>query len=252
MQTAERLDSGAAAPENSSSPSWRELLVWLALALALTLVIGMVGLGEFIPPIAVFAGLFVGGGLMARRPRKAGPILVGLLSLAVVALNAPFIAETVSVPASTVDFLLATVSTVIAAAALIASIGALRARNVSGEGPKRVAVATAALVVLVAGVATVARITYKAPALAGGDITITVKGAEFAPTTFSAESGEISVFVRNRDSTLHTFTIEDLDVDLVIPGKTDAKVTFDAGPGVYEFICVPHEGMGMKGMLKVE
>lgn len=252
MQTAERLDSGAAAPQSSSGPGWRELLVWLALALALTLVIGMIGLGEFIPPIAVFAALFAGAGLMARRPGKGGPILVGLLSLAVVALNAPFIAETLSVPASTVDFLLATVSTVIAAAAIIASIGALRASKVRGGAPKTVAAVTAALVVLFAGIAVVARITYEAPAVAAGDITITVEDADFAPTTFSAESGEITVFVRNRDNTFHTFTIEDLGVDLDIPGKAEAKVTFDAGPGVYEFICVPHEGMGMKGTLQVQ
>lgn len=54
----------------------------------------------------------------------------------------------------------------------------------------------------------------------------------------------------NKDGTLHTFTIDELDVDLASPGGTSARVTFEAEPGTYRFYCVPHEA-DMNGKLTV-
>jgi plastocyanin len=59
------------------------------------------------------------------------------------------------------------------------------------------------------------------------------------------------VFVENQDNVLHTLTIDELGVDLQIPAKSEGRVTFDAKPGTYEFVCIPHEGMGMTGTLEV-
>jgi plastocyanin len=60
------------------------------------------------------------------------------------------------------------------------------------------------------------------------------------------------VFVDNKDNVLHTLTIDELGVDLKIPAKANAKITFNAQPGTYQFVCVPHKGMGMTGTLRVQ
>lgn len=252
MQTAERLERTVGEPSRPAGLGWRELLVWLALTVPVVLVAGMLALGELIPPIIVFAVLFLVGAFLARRPGKAGPILLVVLAVAMLALNGPFIVPSLAVPASTADFMLATISTIVAIATLIAAIGTLRGRERSGGGPRVVALGVVGLVVLFTGVAAAARITYTQPVAGSGDIRLTTQDIEFAPASITAEAGEVTVYVTNEDPTLHTFTIEELGVDFQIPGGSDARVTFDAGPGTYEFVCTPHEGMGMTGILEVE
>lgn len=41
----------------------------------------------------------------------------------------------------------------------------------------------------------------------------------------------MAVFLENKDQTLHTFTIEELGVDLQIPAGEPARIAFDAEPG---------------------
>jgi plastocyanin len=252
MQTAERIGtqtSGAAGP---AGLGWRELLVWLAIGLPVALLVGMVMLGELIPPLVIFAVLFLVGAFLARRGGRAGPIMLAILSAAMIALNAPFIVEAIEVPASTADFLLATASTTLALGVLIAAIGTMRRSAAMSRAPRTIAISVLILLVALTGVGVAARVTYDQPVAASGDITLVTQDMEFAPETITADSGEITVFVENADNTLHTFTIEALGVDLQIPGKENGTITFEADAGAYEFVCRPHESMGMKGTLEVE
>jgi plastocyanin len=250
MQPAERLDRAVDEPGRTTGLGWRELLVWLAIVVPVVLIAGMVALGEVIPPLIVFAAIFLVGAFLARRPGKSGPILLGIVAFVTVGLNAPFTVPAFVVPESTVDFLLGTVSTIAGIATLIAAIGALRSER-SSAAPRAVALSVVGLIILMTGVAVVARITYAEPVAASGDIRLTTQDIEFAPATISADAGAVTVFVTNQDPTLHTFTIEELGVDLQIPGGSDASVTFDADPGTYDFVCVPHEDMEMTGTLEV-
>ena len=63
--------------------------------------------------------------------------------------------------------------------------------------------------------------------------------------------GEVAVFVENKDTMLHTFTIEELGVDLRIPGDSTARVEFDAPAGTYEYVCAPNADV-MSGTLIAE
>jgi plastocyanin len=252
MQTAEKTPSqGAREKEAVAGLGWREMLVWLAIGVPVALLVGMVMIGEFIPPIVVFAVLFVVGAFVTRRGGRAGPITLAILSVALVAVNAPFIIEGIAVPASTVDFLMGTITTVLAVGALVAAIATLRRGTAPSRTPRTLALGVVAVTVALIGVAVVARVTYDQPVAASGDVTLATQDSEFRPGTISAEGGEVTVFVENADNTLHTFTVEELDVDLQIPGKANGKVTFDAEPGTYKFVCVPHEGLGMTGTLEI-
>ena len=75
-----------------------------------------------------------------------------------------------------------------------------------------------------------------------------------AETEIATTAGEVTVTLENKDLFWHTFTIEELGVDLRVPIGAELPVTFEAPPGEYEFICaIPgHTEAGMHGTLTVD
>ena len=88
----------------------------------------------------------------------------------------------------------------------------------------------------------------------GGGEPVAVEAFDFGfkPTKISVTSGdEISVSLENTGSAPHTFTAEELDVDISAGGGETAEGSFTAGdPGDYEYICTIHPQM--KGTITVE
>ncbi len=87
-----------------------------------------------------------------------------------------------------------------------------------------------------------------------GDIHLVAKNVAFTETEIATTAGEVTVTLENKDLFWHTFTIEELGVDLRVPIGAELPVTFEAPPGEYEFICaIPgHTEAGMHGTLTVE
>ncbi|MDQ4058906.1 MAG: cupredoxin domain-containing protein, partial [Actinomycetota bacterium] len=228
---------------------WRILLVWTGMATAAALLVFNLAAGAIIPPLVVFAALYGVGVWLARRGGKAGPIMLGILSLLLIGVNVPFIVPALSVPASTVDFVMTGFLVVLALANLVSSVALLRGADAGSA--RFVGRSLVALVLVVVAVAIAGRVTYDAPVSQSGDIELAAQDYEFNTEVIEADSGEVSVFVENKDAALHTFTVEGLDVDLQVPGGTTARVTFEATAGSYEFICEPHSDV-MKGTLEVQ
>jgi plastocyanin len=88
----------------------------------------------------------------------------------------------------------------------------------------------------------------------GADVSLVAENAAFAPTDLVAAQGEVTVEMTNRDLFWHTFTIDELGVDLLVPVGGERTVTFQVEPGIYEFICrIPgHPEAGMTGILVVQ
>lgn len=62
----------------------------------------------------------------------------------------------------------------------------------------------------------------------------------------ASASGTTKIVVKNRDPILHTFTVKDLDIDIVVgPGEEKLIEISSPGAGVYGFICevMGHEDM---------
>ena len=80
-----------------------------------------------------------------------------------------------------------------------------------------------------------------------GTQSVEVTAADFAfdPTTIEAEPGqEIEVTFVNNDSADHTFTVQDLDVNVQAAAGETADVTFTApDSGTVEFVCSFHDQM---------
>ena len=75
----------------------------------------------------------------------------------------------------------------------------------------------------------------------------------FSPADMSFKAGDSITFVLTSQSEFHTFTIDDLDVDVSVDVEETVRytVTFDS-PGTFSLICIPHEQQGMVGSITVE
>jgi plastocyanin len=80
----------------------------------------------------------------------------------------------------------------------------------------------------------------------------------FDQTELHVVAGEtVALRLVNTDNTTHTFTIDELGVDVpILPGDGNVAVFRPTQPGTYIFYCKPHydpaTGQGMHGTLVVE
>ena len=74
----------------------------------------------------------------------------------------------------------------------------------------------------------------------------------FDPSGFSFEVGQEVTFALTAETEFHTFTVEELDIDVSINARETVLFTFTfAEPGTFELICIPHQSLGMVGEIVV-
>lgn len=257
IDTAGPPQPGAASPAEDRRPrgfGWRRLQVVAALGAIASFLVPMVIMLSFEPfLLAMLAPFVVGLLVMIRWPRVAS-IWLGIASLGVLLTSAPFLVEALAHPESLVDFLPLVAFTLSTLVGTVAAIPSFRL----GAGPDA-ASRVARGIALAAGVSLVAASLLSVVAFAGvdnvparaDDVLVVTEDIEFAPGSINVEGGSISVHVTNRDDTRHTFTIDELGVDLNVPPSSTQRVSFEAGPGTYRFYCRPHPP-DMEGVLVVE
>lgn len=76
-------------------------------------------------------------------------------------------------------------------------------------------------------------------------VEVAAENFAFSPTSIPVEAGaEVELTFTNKDDTQHSFTAEDLDVDLVVDGGGSDTTTFTApDSGEVAFVCKFHESM---------
>jgi plastocyanin len=86
------------------------------------------------------------------------------------------------------------------------------------------------------------------------DISLEAENMAFSRKELVANTGEITIYLDNHDLWWHTFTIDELGINLQVPMGANQQVTFDAPPGTYRFYCdIPgHVAVGMQGTLIVK
>ena len=249
-------------PEGSTEPTappaeprvgltWRKVGVRGAIAVAALFVILMI-IEQFINPFVVtFVVVFLVGAWWANRGGRGGLIFLAIISVVFVIMNIPFIIPSLSAPASWLDFTSTTFILLGTITAAVGSIAALRSGSVETAGPRTFSRVIGALVVIAIVVSAVATFTFDDATKQEGDIALTAQDTEFSTETLDADSGPVAVYIENKDPFLHTFTIDDLDVDVTIPSGSSVRVVFDAEPGEYKFYCRPHKP-DMHGELTVQ
>lgn len=86
------------------------------------------------------------------------------------------------------------------------------------------------------------------------DFSIVTENMGYSKTALNGHAGRVVLQLENHDLFWHTFTINELGVDLKVPVEAKQQIAFDAPPGIYYFHCsIPgHELLGMKGTLTVQ
>jgi plastocyanin len=94
---------------------------------------------------------------------------------------------------------------------------------------------------------------FRAQRLEVSDLVLETRNMAFSATELVAESGEVTLKLVNRDLWWHTFTIDELNVNLQIAPNGERQITFTAPAGTYTYYCaIPgHEMLGMRGTLVV-
>lgn len=241
-------------PEGSApaaGTTWVKLLRWSTVVAIVDVVLINVVSAEPIPPLLVFGAIWIGSLVWLARATKGPAILLLVSFVAFIGLSAPFTIPTLVVPASAGDFILNLAGLLAGLAGIVAAIAVVRGLLETAPAARSLATAAAVVFVLGSAYSIYETATYDSATAQQGDVELVAKDVEFQDTSLEAEAGKVSVFVDNEDQTLHTFTIEELDVDLDVAATKSARVTFDAEPGEYEFFCEPHKD-DMKGTLTVE
>ena len=102
-------------------------------------------------------------------------------------------------------------------------------------------------------VSLVGEVNNHGTAKAEDDLQIEADDVYFGPTYIEAEAGQrFSVELHNEGSARHTFTSDDLGVDLELPPGDRRTISLTAPEtGSASFHCRFHEGQGMKGAVFV-
>lgn len=233
---------------------WRRLQVLAALGVIASLLVPMVMALSVEPFLLGMAAPFIVGLLVMIRWPRVGAVLLGSFSLAILLFSVQFLAEALIHPESLADFIPLVVFTLGTVVGVIAAIPAFRegARpQATSRSPGTIVVAAGVILVASVIVSVVAFTQIESEAARAGDITVVTEAVEFHPDELNASEGEVSVHITNKDDIRHTFTIDELEVDLNLPPNSSQRVSFSAGPGSYEFYCQPHIP-GMEGELIVE
>jgi plastocyanin len=128
---------------------------------------------------------------------------------------------------------------------IVACIAALRSRNqapgdATSDRPRKVIRSFVAVVGVLAIVS--AGLTFaskKSVDSTGVAATVTLSDFEYDKDEYDFAAGS-KVLVRNDDPFIHTFTIEELNVDEVLSPGSEILVTIPSEPGEYILFCDPH------------
>lgn len=95
---------------------------------------------------------------------------------------------------------------------------------------------------VVSGLATWIGVDQVDEEIRAGSTEVTMDRFAFEPGTVEVAAGEpVRVVLHNSDHVLHTFTIDELDVDVLVTPGSDGFVEFTAEEaGSYRIYCEPH------------
>ena len=131
---------------------------------------------------------------------------------------------------------------IIAIVGCIAAIVAARRGRASEEasGERKTMRIVLAIVGTLALVSAVLTFTSRSTVEEGAEVATTVAAADFEyPDTLELNAGD-TILVRNDDAFLHTFTVDELDIDVQIGPKSEELIEIPEGSGSYVFYCEPH------------
>jgi uncharacterized cupredoxin-like copper-binding protein len=197
----------------------------------------------------------IGLGLMRFRGGMIGVIVAGLLSADIALWTVSGAVSNFANGEVLSALLLPAFLGTISLAGVIAASASVVVRKNPAKGA-RYATMTGQVVLAILLLIIVASLAVRASNVATtspSDIRLTTEKMQYSDVALFSEGDNITVQLANEDLWWHTFTIDELDLDLAVPMGAERSLTFSAPPGSYDFYCaIPgHEAAGMRGTITV-
>lgn len=215
---------------------WTALLRWGAITGVLASAATMV-LNRFVGPsmLVLIVVLLIGLWLL-RRHRRAAAMTIGVVSALDLAFHGSlslFLLPIIDYPKGWIPGTIGMVASIVN---VTAAVAAFRSRRTAATSTPRTVATTAVALVAVGSIASLlAGVSAADEPVRSGDIELVAGENRFSDQQLSAESGEVTIHVTNRDPIMHTLVIPELDVVLAVPNGSSRRVTFMAQPGQYDF-----------------
>ena len=75
----------------------------------------------------------------------------------------------------------------------------------------------------------------------------------FNPRDITVKAGETVTLKLTSANEFHSFTVDDLGIDVEVDAGTTEEITFTfSDSGSFDLICIPHESLGMVGKIIVQ
>jgi plastocyanin len=233
----------------TATAAWMRLARATALTMvawaALTTLIARV----MIPPVLVVGLIFLAFVPFLKGERRRLGLAYAVVAALALLGNLPSILDELAHPDSLPAFALTLLSFTAALTAIAAGLGAFF--RWSPAAIRSLAIAWAAVFVIGAAGSAVVSASAETDVALPADEQVIAEKVTFLPPDLQVESGTAGVWVDNKDGIRHTFTIDELGVDLDIPALKARRVEFQAGPGIYTYRCTVPGHDGMTGTLVV-
>lgn len=229
--------------------AWATLTAFGLLLVGITLLLSsahLVVVGAFAGPVVVLpviGTVCAVTGALARGGSRRALVAALVVSVLVLLGNLGHLVDTLRLPGSPWDFVPNLAAGIGIVVALAAAVAGLRRAPTTAAATRRVQVA--ALVVIGLGTVTSIGLALVSTASLPADaVVVTTADNAYSPAAVEVAPGDV-IGVRNRDGYGHTFTVDDLGLDVGVPGGSAATVPIDAGvsAGTYEVTCVLHPGI---------
>jgi len=205
--------------------------------------------------LVLMAVLLVGLGLLRFRGGSLGMVVIGLLSADVAIWTVSGAANNFANAEHLSALLLPAYLGLISLGSIVAVIGTWRTRHSPKKGAGLAQVIGIAVLVALLVITAAALIQRPGEAETTGpaDLSLVAQGMKFDNIALSSNAGQVTISMTNEDFWWHTFTIDELGVDLRVPMGAERTVTFNAEPGTYRFYCaIPgHDTAGMHGTITI-
>jgi hypothetical protein len=232
--------------------SWSKVLQISAIEVVVLITFVMVVFAGGIERVLLVFGIaFIGGLYLFKVRGRPGAMMLLVVSLVFVLANIPFIVPSLLALNSPVEFILNLLFLMGGFGTIVASVNLVRGNEgVAGEGPKRWLRGSATVVVLLAMISIFVKITEEQATQQPGDLALIAQYTEFSTQFLPINSGTF-IYLENKDLFSHTFTVEELNIDIDLPGFSSRRIQIRAQPGAYEFRCTIPGHDTMKGDLSV-
>jgi plastocyanin len=218
------------------------------------LIIMVVALGDLLA-LVLAAAIAAGLALTQFRGGLIGTVLLGLVFLPIGVYTFTGTLSKILYGESLQLFAIPALLAAFSLAGLVAAVAAVAAHEHLEAGGKTGILVVKAAIALFVVIMAAGLLTGRGelPATPPTQLAIETENMAYSTNELVSENGAINISLANHDLFWHTFTVDELDVDLSVPVGSEREAGFSAPPGTYTFYCaIPgHELLGMRGTLTV-